>query len=96
MTSPPSLRATLDRQGNITATLPVITSVGIADLADVQSHNIVRIVGSVSHHVRFVGGGELCYVYNTRGELIELSAVNVKVSISSQHRLVFAPYRRNP
>jgi hypothetical protein len=84
---------TLDVRGNIAAELSTIKSVGIADLADVHSHEIVRIFGSVSHHVRFVGGGELRFVYNTRGELLELSASSVKGSISDDHRLVFMPYR---
>jgi hypothetical protein len=84
---------TVDTRGNITAELSAIKSVGIADLADVQSHEIVRIFGSVSHHVRFVGGGELRFAYNTRSELLELSANGVKGSISEDHRLVFMPYR---
>ncbi len=90
---PRTARATLDAQGNVIADLSAIKSVGIADLADVQSHEVVSIVGSISHHVRFIGGGEVRYVYNTRGEMIELSARNVSGSISGDNRLVFRPYR---
>ena len=84
----------LDAHGNILADLPRIRSVGIADLANVLSHRIVRIVGSTSHHVHFVGGGELRYVYNSRGELIELEAYNMKGSISPDLCVTFSATAR--
>ena len=81
-------------QGDIRARLPQIRSVGVADLADVLSHEIVCIVGSVSHHVRFVRGGDLRFAFNSRGELIELHSSNLAVSVSPDQRLIFSAGRR--
>lgn len=79
----------IDGKGVACVHLKQIRSVGIHNLADVESHNINNIVGSISHYVRFVGGGEVRFVYNANGQLIELSANNVITTVSQNNEIVF-------
>lgn len=79
-----------DAQGNITLQVEAIASVGIADLAQVQSHQINHIAGSTSHVVRFTGGGWLCYAYNERGEIIDVSAWHVMLRLGPENQCVFS------
>lgn len=75
--------------GTASINLKKITAVGIYNLADVENHTINTIVGSVSHYVRFTGGGEVRFVYNTSGQLIELSAKNVITSVTHNNEIIF-------
>lgn len=59
-------------------------------LADVEHHDIVRVAGLVSHHVRLAGGAELHYAYNAHGELVELSGKNVATRAIG-HQLTVQP-----
>jgi len=70
--------------------LDEIAAVRVDDLAEVLEHRIARIVGSTSHVLRFVGGGELRYACNSRGQVIELSAVGVRAAISPQRVVSFS------
>ena len=78
--------------GHRTVQIPLdeIRAVQVADLAQVLDHRIVRIMGSTSHVVRFVGGGELRYVYNSRGQVIELSSYGVHASVSPERVVSFS------
>lgn len=53
-----------------------ITAVSIANLSEVEHHIIAHIADSTAHHVRFHGSGELHYVFNARGEIVDLWAAN--------------------
>ena len=79
----------IDQKGSASVNLKKIEAVGIHNLADVESHNINNIVGSISHYVRFIGGGEVRFVYNASGQLIELSATNVITTVSQNNEIVF-------
>ena len=79
----------IDEQGRANINLKKIGAVGIHNLADIEVHNINTIVGSISHYVRFVGGGEIRFVYNASGKLIELSATNVITTISQDNEIIF-------
>jgi hypothetical protein len=67
-----------------------VRSVRVDDLAEVLEHRIVRVMGSTSHVLRFVGDGELRYVYDARGQVIDLSAVGLRAAISPQRAVSFA------
>ena len=70
-------------QGDLTVDLPqTIASVGIVNLTEVVEHHITTIVGSRSHLVRFVNGGELRFAYNGAGDLIELKSRGMVASIT--------------
>ena len=78
--------------GHRTVQIPLdeIRAVRVDDLAQVLDHRIARIMGSTSHVVRFVGGGELRYVYDSRGQVIELSSSGVQASVSPQRVVSFS------
>jgi hypothetical protein len=66
----------------------VISAVSIANLAEVEHHIIAHIADSTAHHVRFHGGGELHYVFNTRGEIVDLWARKVQITLTLQRQLI--------
>lgn len=78
-----------DGQGTSQVSLDEIRAVRVEDLSQVLDHRIARIVGSTSHVVRFIGGGELRYAYNSRGQVIELSANGVKGVVSASRVVTF-------
>lgn len=78
-----------DGSGASQVSLDEIRAVRVEDLSQVLEHRIVRIVGSTSHVLRFIGGGELRYAYNSRGQVIELSATGIKGVVSSSRVVTF-------
>lgn len=66
----------------VVAELPMVTSVALANLCEVRSHEVARAASLVSHSVRFVDGGQLRFAYNTRGELVELHCQGVSVAMT--------------
>ena len=83
--------ASLD-EGHRTMQIPLdeIRAVQVDDLAQVLDHRIARTMGITSHVVRFMGGGELRYVYNSRGQVIELSSTGVHASVSAERVVMFS------
>ncbi|WP_157265997.1 hypothetical protein [Azohydromonas aeria] len=76
--------------GQIRAELPVVTSVGLCNLCEVRSHEVVRVAGMASHSVRFIDGGQLRFAYNDRGELVELVCLGVGVALGKDGRVMAA------
>jgi hypothetical protein len=76
--------------GQVVADLPAITSVGLCNLCEVRSHEVVRVAGMVSHCVRFMDGGQLRFAYNHRGELVELHCRGVSVAVTPDGRVMAA------
>lgn len=73
-------------------TLECVGAVTVADLQWVEQHTITRLFDSVSHFIRFVGGGELRFAFNHAGDLLELSGEAVAMSIMDEgETLVFRP-----
>ncbi|WP_066331628.1 hypothetical protein [Azohydromonas lata] len=66
----------------VVAELPMVTSVSLANLCEVHSHEVLRTAGLVSHSVRFMDGGHLRFAYNTCGELVELHCRGVSVAMT--------------
>jgi hypothetical protein len=81
--------ANLDDEGNIEVDRTRIRTVGVANLAEVVNYRIIAIADSISHYVRFHNGGELYYVYNTRGQLVELTARHVRISVDAEAAYLF-------
>lgn len=75
--SPPSRRATLCMRHASLVKPEQRRAMVLVSLDHVEHHEIVRVAGLVSHHLRLIGGAELHYAYNKHGELIELSGKNV-------------------
>lgn len=78
-----------DGNGTSQVSLDEIRAVRVEDLSQVLEHRIARIVGSTSHVIRFIGGGELRYAYNNRGEVIELSATGIRGAVSPGRIVTF-------
>ena len=73
----------------VNANIPNIKSVGIANLVDVEEQAINRLVNSVSHFVRFYGGGEVHFAFNFEGKLLECKGVGVTTQILDGERILF-------
>jgi hypothetical protein len=78
-----------DGNGTSQVSLDEIRAVRVEDLSQVLEHRIARIVGSTSHVIRFIGGGELRCAYNSRGQVIELSATGIKGALSPGRIVTF-------
>jgi hypothetical protein len=70
--------------------LPVINSVGIANLCEVQEHTITRFMGTQSHVVKFQNGGELRYAYSAQGDLLELFFVQLDAYLLKNGDIFFS------
>lgn len=82
--------AVVQADGDVVMNMRTIRSVGIENLSEVTEHHITTIVGSSSHMVRFANGGTLQYAYNDTGQLIELIAQSLDVTISQGDSIRFA------
>jgi hypothetical protein len=67
-----------------------IKSVGVANIIDVVTHHINTVMNSRSHLIKFCNGGEVAFAYNSKGELIELSAKGMGLFINQNDELMFS------
>lgn len=65
-----------------------IKAVGLANLTDVETHAINRAFGSVSHYIKFIGGGEVRFSYNAQGEIMEFVATNAAAQVLNGDTIV--------
>lgn len=72
-----------------------IQSIGIDDFGQVETQHSNMAYGSVSHCIRFHGGGEFCVTYAEKGELLELVASNVIMIITRDNRFIFKPLNQD-
>jgi len=77
--------------GEANIELELVNAVTVENLSWVEQHTVTRIFDSVSHFVRFVGGGELRFAFSLEGDLLELSATGLRLRIEDDYRLVFGP-----
>ena len=92
---PPAVRWTAlidDGHGPYQVCLDEIGAVGIEDLAQVLEHRIARAAGRTSHWLRFVGGGELRYTVDGRGQVVELCATGIRGAVSHGRVLTFGAW----
>ena len=75
-------------QRNISLEFDTIKSIGIENVADVEVHAINRVFNSVSHYIKFFGGGEVRFSYNAEGRLLEFVATNVAAHIANGERIM--------
>jgi hypothetical protein len=59
-------------QDDLSMTVPAITGFAVVDWADVADHQTARGETTVSHCLRFHGGGELNVVFDLQGEILSL------------------------
>lgn len=78
--------------GSLDITFEYVKAVTVADLAWVEEHTITRVFDTVSHFVRFVGGGQLRFAFSFDGDLLELSSDGASLTVSPDGQtLVFGP-----
>ncbi len=65
-----------------------IKSVGIENLVDVEIHSINTLFNSVSHYIKFFGGGEVRFSYNAEGDVLEFTATHVDAHIVDGERIM--------
>ena len=78
--------------GTVINELPLLTSVGIHNLTEVKTHDIVRVAGIASHFVQFLDGGYLRFAINERGQLLELSGYRIRATFSPAGQMVVGAY----
>jgi hypothetical protein len=76
-----------DGVGSLTFSLDRIRDVGVASLAEVLSHDIVRVAGLVSHRIELVNGGHVTFAFNQAGQVVELSGTRTKLHMTTAHSL---------
>jgi hypothetical protein len=67
-----------------------ISSVGLENICDVEAHFINNVLGSTSHLIKFRNGGEVNFAYNTKGQLVDFFAKNVKLLFDQNHKIIFS------
>ncbi|NOT20214.1 MAG: hypothetical protein HOP24_08100 [Sideroxydans sp.] len=72
-----------------------IKSVGVENLVDIETHEISRLFNSVSHFIKFFGGGEVKFAYNLEGKLLEFSTHHVTLSIQNGERVILKKLEEN-
>ncbi|HEY8330734.1 MAG TPA: hypothetical protein VIO83_05345 [Pseudomonas sp.] len=75
-------------EGQINVRLSGIRSVDVHAITDLETHQITRAFGSVSHFLRFANGGEVRFAYNAAGALLEFVANDVEVGVIGGDRIV--------
>jgi hypothetical protein len=78
-----------DGHGPSQVSLDEIRAVRVEDLSQVLDHRIACVAGSTSHVIRFIGGGELRYACNDRGQVIELTATGIRGALSPNRVVTF-------
>jgi hypothetical protein len=89
----PALRLTTtidDGQRRLQVALDEIALVRVENMAEVVEYRIARGADSTSHVIRFVGGGELRYAFDRRGQVVELQSSGVRASLSAERIMSFA------
>jgi hypothetical protein len=82
-----------DGHGPCQICLDEIRAVGVEDLAQIVEHRIDRLPGRTVHWLRFVGGGELRYAVDGRGQVVTLCATGIRGSVSPGRILTFGAWR---
>jgi hypothetical protein len=61
----------------------------VENICDIEEHCINRFYNSVSHFIKFIGGGEVKFAFNTSGNIMELIGTDIAVTITNGDRLIF-------
>ncbi|URF04660.1 hypothetical protein [Cupriavidus campinensis] len=75
-------------QGHCRGRFCTVDSVTVADIAYVTEHYVNRVHETVSHVVRFLNGGTLCYAVDFNGRVIDCEFSGMQVSLQEGHLIV--------
>ncbi|GMG92744.1 hypothetical protein SGO26_17800 [Cupriavidus metallidurans] len=74
--------------GNIEGEVPSIRMLTIADVSQVERHDIAHVYDTVSHTLHFAGGGVLSYMHAVNGCGYEISGRCVHLEVSPDGTIV--------
>ncbi|QGS31486.1 hypothetical protein [Cupriavidus metallidurans] len=74
--------------GNIEGNVPSIRMLTIADVSQVERHDIAHVYDTVSHTLHFAGGGVLSYMHAVNGRGYEISGRCVHLEASPDGTIV--------
>ncbi len=80
--APNGAKISTNPDGSIALDLQKISAIGVANIIEVQTHNIQDVLGMRSHFIKLHSGGELRFAYNHLGHLVELSFTGLLAKIS--------------
>jgi hypothetical protein len=78
----------VDAGGDCSGKICTVESVTIADIAYVTEHHVNRIHNTVSHVVRFLNGGSLCYSVDAYGRVIDCEFSKLQLTLIRGHVIV--------
>jgi len=65
-----------------------IKSVGVENLIDIEVHAINKVFNSVSHYIKFHGGGEVRFSYDATGEIMEFTGSHIDAEVHNGERIL--------
>ena len=65
-----------------------IKSIGVENLVDVEVHKINRVFNSVSHYIKFHGGGEVTFAYDSQGQILEFTGNHIDAEVHNGERIL--------
>jgi hypothetical protein len=67
----------VSESGDVNAHFPEIKKVGVADLSQVVSHEVVTVHDTTSHTLHLVGGGVFSYLHHRNGKGMSFQAKRI-------------------
>jgi len=90
MTTSPDGSVAASSDQSVDLDLGHIDAIGIRKLVDIESHEITRVAGMTSHHIRLYGGGEVILAFNEQGQIINCRGLEVETTILNGREVVFS------
>ncbi|MDW5419263.1 hypothetical protein R6242_22070 [Iodobacter sp. CM08] len=74
-------------EDSIEIELKSIKNIGIENIIDIEKYEIINLFDSVSHYMKFHGGGEVQLSYNLDGRLLDLEITNVFIVVKEGNKI---------
>lgn len=73
--------------------LPVLRSVNLSNLHEIESHQINRLLDTTSHVIRFTNGGHVCLSYNNSGQVMDFYGEAITAKADQEGNVTVGMYR---
>jgi hypothetical protein len=90
VTTPEGRQVHTKPRGDICVSFDQITSIGVNNIVDIVSYNLVEHQGVTLHNIVFRDGGIVSLGYDSNGKLQKLATNHVNVSISRRGEVVYS------
>lgn len=81
----------LDNGDEVNVNLANFRDWGVTRLIDVTSHQVNHFGSTVSHVVHFTNGGHVAMAWNSEGDLIEMTAEGIEMTLDAKGRVLLGP-----